>query len=227
MHTREPGITYNLFSYPAPSTDSLIPTSALNSGWTTGAPYYALLLLSEAFSNLGTTANGSVVVDLNFADVLSGAGYALYDADNLSGNAPRALVLMNFGNGTAADANSTSSTFTLPASLVSSKSSTTSVRLMTAPTLNEQSASRISYAGQNVDDTGALTGARATTTIDCHKGCEIVVPGPGAALVVLNDKTVKQDTSKPKNGGATSSLASPSMSAWLAFFLVALVVSFA
>lgn len=228
MHTREPGITYNLFNYPAPSTEALIPASALNSGWETGPNYYAMVLLAEAFSNLGSKANGSVVVDLDFIDPLAGAGYALYDADNLNPSHPRALVLMNFQNGTQAEAqaNVTLSTFVLPSGLVSNSSATSSVRLLVAPTLNERSSSAVSYAGQTVDDSGALTGTRVTSSVRCYSGCQIVVPGPGAALVLLNNGEEQVATSNHKKGAASLILAWPSMLAWSSLIVGGLVSSF-
>ncbi|KAH9931763.1 hypothetical protein B0H21DRAFT_781014 [Amylocystis lapponica] len=70
LHTRELGVSYNLFDYPAGANDT----------WTTNPPFYALLAVAEALE--GT--NGSVVVDLNVQNSMadpnaSVAGYAVYD----------------------------------------------------------------------------------------------------------------------------------------------------
>jgi hypothetical protein len=84
IHTREAGITYNLFDPPA--------TGASNGGWITGPPYYALLAVAEALH----TFSGAVVVDLNIDSSMTAnssavAGYAVYD-----NGVPQKLVLFNF-----------------------------------------------------------------------------------------------------------------------------------
>lgn len=171
IHTREPGITYDIFTYPN-------TTSVSNSGWKTGPQYYSLLLLAEAFTTLGSpSSTGSVVVDLNLDNPTSVASYAIYDANALS--IPRTLVLFNFANGTS------SSTFTLPSGLAPSGNLKTRVRTMTAPTLNEQSSKNIKYAGQTVDGSGSIKGKMKENNVKCQGGCDIEVPGPGVALVVL------------------------------------------
>lgn len=172
LHTREPGISYDIFTYPNKSGVS-------NSGWKTGPPYYSLLLLSEAFSNLESpSSNGSVVVDLRLDNPTAVAGYALYNGNALSA-APRALVLFNFDNATS------TTTFTLPSGLAPSNDLQTRVRTMTAPTIHEQSSSHIKYAGQTVGGSGKLKGKLKQTIVQCQGGCSVQVPGPGVALVVL------------------------------------------
>ncbi|KAG6843816.1 hypothetical protein H0H93_016955, partial [Arthromyces matolae] len=53
LHTREYGVTYNLFDPPTPETST-------SPDWVTGAVYYSALFLAEM-----TDPTGSVIVDLN------------------------------------------------------------------------------------------------------------------------------------------------------------------
>lgn len=155
-------------------------------------------MLAEAFSTKASSNSsaGSVVVDLNLPNPTSVAGYAIYDANALSGS-PRSLVLFNYANGTSSSSDISNSTaaasaskaqFTLPKGLASTNSKLRStVRMLVAPTLNEQRSAKISYAGQSTDSsgTGTLVGKIDEQTIKCSGGCTIEVPGPGVALVQL------------------------------------------
>ncbi|KAG6331066.1 hypothetical protein ID866_8027 [Astraeus odoratus] len=170
LHTREWGIRYNLFDPPTPET----PTDP---DWRTGSPYYAALFLSETF-----IPGGSVVVDLNLNDSISNpaatvAGYALHDKD---GKMCKRLVLINYYRGDDADAGA--QTFTLEGGAAFAAG----VRVLTAPSIVERN--NISWAGQTVGENGELQGTQSTQYyLDCIMGCNITVPGPGAALVLLND----------------------------------------
>lgn len=175
IHTREFQIQYNLFDPPSPSTPTL-------SGWRTGSPYYAVLLLAETFSS-----SGSVVVDLNLENSLTDpsatvAGYGIYD----NGGASRGkLVLFN-----RADAGGALRTFSIPANVSSGQP--IGVRLLRAPSVYERT--EISWAGQTIGPTGELEGERTTEYLDCADGCDVSVPGPGVALVYLDPNATDTDS---------------------------------
>lgn len=171
LHTREPGISYNIFTYPNTS-------SASNTGWVTGPQYYSLLLLAETFSTKQTTSGGTVVVDLNLDNPAAVAGYAIYDVNALTAP-PRNLVLFNFASDSSAQ------TFTLPSGLAPSQKLNTYVRTLTASSLTENNAAKITYAGQTVDGSGSLRGKLSEKKVTCQNGCDVEVPGPGIALVML------------------------------------------
>jgi len=175
LHTREIGITYNLFE---PASDSDLD----GADWRTGSPYYTTLVVAESLSNMS-----SVVVDLN-ADSSSTtnaratvAAYGIYDGPTRYRSK---LVLLNFNypkNATVTP-ETTAQTFVLPPSLAD----TVGIRYLHAPNVTEQS--NISWAGQTVQANGELqpSGGQITHTVSCHGGCEIEVPGPGLALVWLD-----------------------------------------
>jgi len=171
IHTREPGITYDIFN----------PPSANSSSWRTGPQYYSLLVLAEALRGANSKNGESVVVDLALPGSADGslvAGYAIYDS---MGKKPQKLVLFNFG------VNSTSSktaSFTLPGGFgQEGKGGNVTVKYLTSPSLMNMSA--ITWAGQSVDGQGSLQGSLVENTIGCSSGCNVDVPGPGVALVTL------------------------------------------
>ncbi|KZO93818.1 glycoside hydrolase family 79 protein [Calocera viscosa TUFC12733] len=188
IHTREPGVSYNVFSPPntsAVATDSPFAASvlqALESGWTTGVTYWPLLVLAEALGN--ASAPGSEVaytapVDLNLSSD-STAGYALYSSSlgwQLSG-----LLLINYGSANVS--------YTLPSTLAGSLG-LRSTFLLAADTATPAPA--ITWGGQSISPagTGNLTGPLVSVTQLCSPsteaagGCEITVPGPGVALVKI------------------------------------------
>lgn len=169
IHTREIGVTYNLFQ---PSSDETYQDAE----WTTGAIYYAELVVAEALSN------NSIVVDLNLDNSVSSpsstvAAYGIYDgSEHDKGN----LVLINFDYPSASeDNNSTIQEFVIPKNLTSS----IAVRYLIAPNITEQTA--ITWAGQTVGKNGDLQGDQALDTIECKEGCTVSIPGPGLAVVWL------------------------------------------
>ncbi|KAF9223232.1 hypothetical protein BS17DRAFT_706135 [Gyrodon lividus] len=165
LHTREYQVLYNLFDPPTPSTST-------ESGWRTGSPYYAALFLSETF-----IPGGSIVVDINLDNSIydpasTVAGYAIYNAN---GTSCERLVLINYGRtGQSRD-------FALPQNATAS----IGVRILTAPSVEERTA--ISWAGQTIGQNGDLEGPQTTSWFDCEGGCEVAVPGPGAALILFGD----------------------------------------
>ena len=171
IHTREYGIRYNLFDPPSPQ-------SSTGSDWRTGSPYYAALFLSETFMQ-----NGSVVVDLNVDNSINDpaatvVGYALYDK---SGQERKRLVLINYYRGDNTALESGARDFTIEGGVASR----VGVRTLAAPNIAERT--NINWAGQTVGQNGILGGVQTTLYLDCRTGCNITVPGPGAALVLLDD----------------------------------------
>lgn len=166
LHTREYGVTYNLFDPPS-------PTDSTASGWRTGSPYYSALFLSETFP-----PSGVAVLDINLNNSIydpaaTVAGYALYGQN---GTRCDRLVLINYGNDGGNARN-----FTIGSSIASSAG----VRVLEAPTISETT--KISWAGQTVGPNGELEGTQTTQYYtDCAYGCNITIPGPGAAVIVLD-----------------------------------------
>jgi hypothetical protein len=166
VHTRERGISYNVFASPN-------DTSA--SQWTINPPFYALLVASEAMQS----NNGSYVVDLNADNSTSNpnatlAAYGIYE----QGQSIRQLVLFNY--------DTSPSTFTVP----SSGSKNTLVRYLSSSGSGEKT--NIAWGGQTYAGTGDgkivksdASWAAADTTVDCTNGCDVNVPAPGIAVVFL------------------------------------------
>ncbi|KAH7884871.1 hypothetical protein F5I97DRAFT_1892982 [Phlebopus sp. FC_14] len=166
LHTREYQVLYNLFDPPTPNTST-------EAGWHTGSPYYSALFLSETF-----IPGGSIVVDINLNNSIYDpasivAGYALYTANSTTPECER-LVLINYDR-------SQPHNFTIPTHMTSS----IGIRILTAPSVEERNA--ISWAGQSIGQNGDLEGTQTTTWFGCENGCDVMIPGPGAALVFFND----------------------------------------
>ncbi|OAX41921.1 hypothetical protein K503DRAFT_734703 [Rhizopogon vinicolor AM-OR11-026] len=164
LHTREYQVLYNLFDPPTPDT-SVLP------GWRTGSPYYAALFLAETF-----ISDGTVVLDLNLDNSTLNpestvAAYGLYDP---SSTALRRLVLINYNR-------SQTQSFSISANITSS----IGMRVLSAPTVEERV--DIRWAGQIVGPNGDLQGNQTTQYMNCGQGCNVLVPGPGAALVLLDE----------------------------------------
>ena len=178
LHTRERGVTYNLFDPPNG------PAGALGD-WTTNPSFYAYFPLAEALQ----ATNGSKVVDLNIQNSVTDktatvAGYAIYDV--VSSNVNR-IVLFNFENKT-----STSTSFTLDSSFfaLSSHANNVLVRYLVAPNANEKT--QISWGDLTFASVGDGNAVQATfesvvpdKKVDCSQGCTIDVPGPAAAVVFV------------------------------------------
>ncbi|KAG8855621.1 hypothetical protein FRB96_006816 [Tulasnella sp. 330] len=188
IHTREAGITYNLFDPPAAGVD---PNSA---GWTTGPPYHALLVVAEALHKL-TSPIMSVIDLLLISPNNTLAGYALYPAPNATSprRPPTRFVLFNYaGSGTAEFYFTPNYTGINPSAgdrAVSVPAGNITVKYLLASELTSNF--NISWAGQVVNGGGVLTGQPTNTTFTNCDGsggssCTITVPGPGLALVYLD-----------------------------------------
>ena len=187
IHTREQGISYNIFDPPNSSVSS----------WTTGPQYYSLLFLAEALRGVDPSTGLSVVTDLGLtgSSGSSVAGYVIYDG---TGKNPQRLVLINFGD--ASFGASPNVSFTIPAGLgQQGKNGSVSVKLLSATTITEETA--IQWAGQTVGEAGNLMGEVVEKTVQCRGGCAIDVPGPAIALVGLTTSS----NPSPTNGSRSRS----------------------
>ncbi|KAF8969446.1 glycoside hydrolase family 79 protein [Flammula alnicola] len=164
LHTRERGISYNLFAPPDGADGAPGP-------WTTNPPFYGLLVTAEALRS----TNGSIVADLNIGDSTTNvkatvSGYAIYNAgDSTVGQ----LVFFNYAN-TSSSAN-TSVSFAVPANVFpASTRNSLLVKYLVGDTMQETT--NIGWGGQtfaNVGD-GKLVVANTTwappnAQIDCTK----------------------------------------------------------
>lgn len=175
LHTREQGVSYNIFDPPAGPAGSA-------GSWSTNANFYAMLAVTEA---LQSGSNGSRVVDLNLSNSVHDytavqAGYAVYDA--ASSKVSR-LALFNYANISAQ-----STDFTLPASFFSGSNGNVLVRYLTAPTATETK--NITWGNQTyngVSDGNAVNAQTQWTdrTYTCSNGCTVQVPGPGMSVVFI------------------------------------------
>lgn len=193
IHTREAGVTYNLFDPPAPNVDPNQP------GWTTGPPYHALLVVAEALYSANTL--GMAVVDLNlttprYAPPNSIVGYGLYPTPNATHPPmpPTRLVLFNFGNnGTLPFEFNINDTAVDPVhGTPMVLNGDVAVKYLLANDVNSNL--NITWGGQVVSGGGVLQGDIINTTVlNCGlHGCLIGVPGPGVAVVFLDGPKAAQ-----------------------------------
>lgn len=212
LHTREYGITYNLFD--PPSTDNPLPSK-----WSTGAVYYATLVVAESLSNgLGLDISGSadettgnaVVLDLNLNGSTTNpsatvAAYGIYTPSNSTSSSSTnistwrrsRLVLFNFSYSHSNSSSvNTTQTFLIPSTLAK----TIGVRLLTAPNISS-TAGDVTWAGQRVGANGELEGDQALDVVSCGKdGCSVSVPGPGLGVVWL-DPVLPSSSGSGSSGG--------------------------
>ena len=212
IHTREQGVTYNMFSPPDGPNGAPGP-------WTTNPPYYGLLVVAEALSS----TNGSIVVDLNVQQSQTDlgatvSGYAIYDAVN---STVQQLVLFNYANVSSSD--NSSATFSVPAQVFAN--TTVTVKYLQAQSLQENL--NIAWGGQSFVNVGDgkpvsinASWAPANAEVDCSSGCSINVPGPGLAVVFAgvppqysstpatsgNPTTSSGSSTSPHRSGATTIL---------------------
>ncbi|KDR83954.1 hypothetical protein GALMADRAFT_54326 [Galerina marginata CBS 339.88] len=178
IHTRERGISYNIFSPP----DG--PNGAPGS-WTTNPPFYSLLVTAEALRS----QNGSIVADLDISGSKQNvnatvSGYAVYDAVN---STVEQLVFFNFANVSSSAGSSAS--FAVPANAFSAnKRNALTVKYLVGESMQEKN--NIGWGGETFADVGDgklvatnATWAPANTQVDCTNGCTITVPAPGMAVV--------------------------------------------
>ncbi|KAJ7640116.1 hypothetical protein B0H17DRAFT_1216725 [Mycena rosella] len=175
IHTREAGISYNLLAPPPGPSGSA-------GAWTTNAPYYSLLVMSEGL----LTDAGGIVSDLDLGSSktninATSSAYAVYNAGNKT---VTRLIIFNYGN--------SSQDFTLPGSVFAS-SGTGLVKFLAAPTPEETT--QISWGGETwgpgvADGKTAVTPSWAVPNVNltgCSSGCTFTAPGPSLSMVFLDN----------------------------------------
>lgn len=184
IHTREAGITYNLFDPPAANSSS--------SNWTTLPTYYALLPAAEALN----AKNGTFVLDLNINNNTqnsTSAGYGLYDGKT---SALYGMVFFNF-----ADAGNGTTSFPVT---TGNASQTLLVRYLSAPSVEEKF--NISWGGKTLNGVGDAimvdSGSAADQQFQCNSTCTVEVPSPGVAVVWLD--ATEQNTAGNSSSSTTS-----------------------
>lgn len=193
IHTREKGVSYNLFDPP----DGAAGGAGV---WTANANFYSVLAVTEALQ----TTKGSKVVDLNLNNSLNdysaiNAGYAIYDA---SSSNVRTLVLFNYANMSAQ-----ASDYVIPASVFTGAADNANVmvRYLVAPTATEtKNIAWGNFTYANVAD-GRLVEAQTSwpdKTYSCAQGCTVQVPGPGMAVVFVGG--APQTTASSPSNSTTS-----------------------
>ncbi|KIO22059.1 hypothetical protein M407DRAFT_28404 [Tulasnella calospora MUT 4182] len=186
IHTREPGVTYNLFDPPAANLDQNTP------GWTTGAPYHSLLFVTEALHSDG--AKGMAVVDVQAPSPTTAANsvaaYAIYPTPNpsIARMPPTRFVIINYAaNGPLNFQFNQNNTGVNPTTGGIMSIGTVIVKQLTSSSLTTNA--NITWGGQVVDGGGNLQGTVANNAVNgCGSatGCTISVPGPGAVIVYLD-----------------------------------------
>ncbi|KAG6821564.1 hypothetical protein H0H93_000073 [Arthromyces matolae] len=204
VHTRERGISYNLFTPPDAPNGS-------PGDWVTNPPYYAVVASAEALQT--TDGTGGVVVDLNISNSITDktatvAGYAVYDSNGAN---VEQFVLFNYANvSNFATADAATATFALPASaFTNNKKTGITVKFLSAASLTEKY--NIAWGGQslvNVGD-GVLQNVTASWAVpnqelDCTNGCSVNVPA-AAMAVVFAGGTAKVNTVNPTTNTTASS----------------------
>ncbi|TFK43725.1 glycoside hydrolase family 79 protein [Crucibulum laeve] len=198
LHTRERGISYNLFAPPAGPNGG-------PGAWTTNPPYYALLATTEILKS----ANGGIVVDLNLAQSKTDlnakvAGYAVYDSGNFT---VQQIALFNYANTTSA-----TSTFTLPSSVFATNAkSSVIVKYLTSPSMNEST--NIAWGGQTlagVSDgqlvSSSSSWVKANDKLNCSNGCTVTVPGTTLAVVFASGQSDTKPALQASDAGKNAAV---------------------
>ncbi|KAF4602120.1 hypothetical protein EYR40_005324 [Pleurotus pulmonarius] len=195
LHTRERGITYNIFSPPN--------TPDLSGNWTTGPSFYSLLVTAEVLSS----DNGSFVTDMNLQNsTVDGkatvSAYAIHDAGDSS---LRRIVLFNYAN------SSDPATFAFAAGDFPTTAGVDRVTVKYLSATSAEEKQRISWGGQSFATSGDGTlvtpsgddaqWAVPNSQIDCTNGCTVNVTGPGVAVVMVASPLASTTPSALGNGG--------------------------
>ncbi|RDB22546.1 Beta-glucuronidase [Hypsizygus marmoreus] len=195
IHTRERGITYNLFTPPEGEDGNSGP-------WETNPPYYAVLATAEALQS----TDGSIVVDLDIGNSKTDknspvGGYAIYDS---KGENVLQFALFNFAN-----ASTETQSFTLPASAFASSGNKQSVTVKYLSAQDLRQENNIAWGGESLAGVGdgklkadSSTWAAPNQSIDCSNGCSIDVPPVALAIVFVSGATKINTSQAP--GSSTS-----------------------
>ncbi|KAG6833919.1 hypothetical protein H0H87_007930 [Tephrocybe sp. NHM501043] len=231
LHTRERGISYNLFAPPDGPNG--------NPGdWVTSPPYYALVAAAEALQN--TDGAGSVVVDLNIVNSktdkkATAAGYAVYDSKGVN---VQQFVLFNYANvSTFSNAAAATAKFALPASaFTSTKKTDITVKFLSSSNLREKN--NIAWGGQSLVGVGNGTFQDNNSPwvvpnqhLDCTNGCSLDVPANAMAVVFVaadsNVTTVQTKGNSTEGSSAKGNSAGVLIRASPVLFIFALATSLA
>lgn len=174
LHTREPGVPYNVFNPPNASAGA-------PGAWSAAGNFYAMLAVTEALQ----AGNGSKVVDLDVAGSARDysavhAGYAVYAADS---SRVQSVVLFNYANASAQGTD-----FALPAAVFAGGADAVLVRYLTAPSATETTDiawGNQTFAGAGDGSLGPAKTDWADKMFTCAQGCTVQVPGPGMAVVFV------------------------------------------
>ncbi|PPQ65943.1 hypothetical protein CVT26_010705 [Gymnopilus dilepis] len=198
IHTREQGVSYNLFDPP-------VGSAGAPDAWTTNTPFYGLLVTAEALRS----PNGSIVVDLDVNGSKTNpnagvSGYAIYDASN---STVLQVALFNYANVSSSAGSSTA--FAIPSGVFSS-GHTLTVKYLTGDSLAETK--NVAWGGETFANVGNgkpttanATWAPANSELECSKGCTINVPGPGMAVVFANGAPENKPSTTTSGSAGTSS----------------------
>ena len=194
LHTRERGVTYNLFDPPA------APAGGAGA-WTTNAPFYGMLPVYAALES----SSGSRVVDLNVKNGMYDptqvhAAYAIYDGNDTT---VRSLVIINYKN-----VSGTTSDYAIDPSFIPSSKTDITIRTLSAPSVAEKT--NIAWGGQTYAGVGDANPVPATfagsvpdKTVSCAGGCTIQVPGPGLAVIFVGQNPAN-NANTTNNSGSNS-----------------------
>ena len=194
LHSRERGVSYNLFD----------PPDAVAGGagaWTTNPSFYGMLPVAEALES----PDGSRVVDMNLKNSVydKNATHAAYAVYGGASDAPHSLVIFNYRNVSGA-----TSDYAIDAAFVSSaeERGQLTIRYLVAGSVNEKT--EIAWGGKTYAGVGDGVPVDATfaasvpdKTVSCSGGCTIQVPGPGIAVVFIGGQ---HNTTTGGDNGSTS-----------------------
>jgi len=190
LHVGGQDVSYNPFTA-APTNESTFHQ------WTVGAPYYALLAISEVMGTSGKTQ----VIDLaaNNGNAFT-PSYGIYEGGTLT-----KLALFNYVSDPSG-ASAYTATFSVQGG---SMPSTVQVKYLLAPAVSEKR--NITWAGQTFggiyESDGRPQGAVSITPVQCNPGantCQVNVPAPGFALVFLADAALGEVTPQSTVSFATT-----------------------
>ncbi|KAG8934630.1 hypothetical protein FRC02_009574 [Tulasnella sp. 418] len=197
IHTREAGISYNLFEPPPAGVDP-------SNSWSTGPSYHSVLVVAEALHNPKAPWAPVAVVDLNADNSMLSpqstvAAYAIYPSPdpNNARKPPIRFLLFNY----ALNGSTTFQYVPPPLSEGQTWTNSVNVKYLTAESVTARF--NISWAGQILSGEGKMTGNLATTSVPCNQteSCAIPVPGPGVALVFLDGGDLLEDSNGTSTGG--------------------------
>ncbi|KAJ7198927.1 glycoside hydrolase family 79 protein [Mycena rebaudengoi] len=189
IHTREPGIPYNVLEPP-------VGPPGTAGAWTTNSPYYSLLAVAEAL----VTDHGAIVSDLDLGgsktnDKATNSAYAIYNAGNKTVSR---LVIFNYGT--------TPTDFSLPSSVFTSS---TALRLLLISWGGETWGPGVTDGKTPASPSWATPNKQLTS---CSSGCSFTVPGTSVSVVFLDNAqftTIAPPTTNTNNPNSNNTSPDP------------------